>query len=285
MPTLLQLQSEPYWNDEQVTDALEWLGDQLCSILGVPRVSYGVKGNELHLRGSHRSQRWLLNSRFSTSRSYTVQSGLAPEFVNLCAGVDFKPATQAQMNTQSRRIYDAMRAGQLPEVREFFGTFDGKTVIGWDNVNKRDIISDDSHTWHWHAGLDRAKVQDRAVMIRILNTVLGDTMTPAQEAKLLADVAMARSLLHEGKRGAGLPDTAGGGTPIAYLTKQFFDAQAKLDSLLGEVGQLTVDMANLKEEVAAIKSAVDNIPAPGETVLSFEPVTLSGELRFENPTS
>ena len=285
MPSLLQLQAEPWWNAERVTPEVTWLGDQLCARTGRPRSAFGTKGDELHMKGAHRSQRWILNSVFCTNRTYTVQSGLTEAQKDEIAGIDFTPGSGSEMITQSRRIYNAMRAGLLNEVREFYGNIDGDQVVdGWDNIDDEKITSDASHLWHWHLTLDRKQLHNMDLMRRILSIVLGETMTltPAQETQLLGDTAQARSLLHDGKRGGGLAETAGGGVPIAYLPRMFHEVHSKLDAALREIGRMHVEMATLKNEILAIKTAVDAIPTGGETVLTLEPVTLSGELRFND---
>lgn len=285
MPTLLQLQSERWWNDEVVPPAVDWLGDQLCTETGRPRSAFGCKGDTLHMRGSHRSQAWLLNSRYATNRTYTVQSGLTVEQSNWCSGVDFTPGSPTRMIQQCKRIDSALRAGVLEEVREFYGNLDGdKIVDGWDNIANRAATSDSSHLWHWHLTLDRRYANTQSIMARILHIVLGDAMTlsTAQETKLVNDTTQTRSLLHDGKRGGGLAETSGG-VPIAWIVRQFSEVHAKLDSTLRQVGALTVEMANLKAEVLAIKAAVDAIPTTGTATVSLDPMALSGELRFGTP--
>lgn len=178
MATLSQLQAEPWWGREIVTPELDWLGDTICARTGRPRAAAGTKGDVNHLRGAHRSQEWILNSRYCTSRTYTVQSGLSGEQVRHIAGFDFTPGSGAAMLAQCRRLYAAVRDGRLEEVREFYGNVDGDQVVdGWDNVANRAATSDSSHLWHWHLTIDRRRLRDQALMERILATALGTTPT------------------------------------------------------------------------------------------------------------
>lgn len=212
-PTYAQLEAESWWNREIVTEAMDWLGDELCRRTGRPRVAAGTKGDRFHLRGAHRSQEWLLNSRYSTSRMYTVQPGLSGDQLRWVAGFDFTPGSDTQMIAQCKRLYQAMRSGLLDEVLEFYGNLGGdKVVDGWDNLRDRAASADDSHLWHWHISVDRRHCGSRALMERILTVALGDkpatpapapaptpapvedTMTPKQFLALLRDPAVAAEL-------------------------------------------------------------------------------------------
>jgi hypothetical protein len=187
MATLLQLQSEPWWGHEVVTTELDWLGDEMCRRTGQPRTAAGSKGNTSHLRGAHRSQEWILNSAFCTSRTYTVQSGLSGTQARHVAGFDFVPGAwgtsenRRRMVEQTSRLLAAMRAGELDEVRELFGTVDGRTVAGWNNVTNRAATSDSSHLDHWHLTIDRRQLRNRDLMERIVATALGDVADIEEE--------------------------------------------------------------------------------------------------------
>lgn len=175
MPTYAQLQAEPWWGREVVTAELDWLGDELCRHTGRPRVAAGTKGDRFHLSGAHRSQEWILNSRYATSRSYTVQAGLTAAQARHVAGFDFTPGGVGSMLTQSQRLMAAVRAGRLEAVRELYCNVDGDRVVdGWDNVRDRAATSDSSHLWHWHLGFDRRRMTDRRLMERVLAIALGD---------------------------------------------------------------------------------------------------------------
>ena len=175
MTTYAQLEAESWWGREIVTPELAWLGDELCRRTGRPRTAAGSKGNNLHLRGAHRSQEWILHSAYCTSRTYTVQSGLTSTQSRHIAGFDFTPGSAEQMIAQSKRLMAAVKSGQLEEVRELYGNVDGDQVVdGWDNLHNRAATSDSSHLWHWHLTLDRRHCADRALMERILAVALGE---------------------------------------------------------------------------------------------------------------
>lgn len=175
MATLAQLQAEAWWGREVVTPELDWLGDELCRRTGRPRDAAGTKGNVAHLRGAHRSQEWILKSRYCTSRTYTVQGGLTAEQLTHVAGFDFMPGSAAQMIAMCKRLDAALRAGGLEEIREFYGNTNGDQVVdGWDNLANRAATSDDSHLWHTHLSFDRRQLRNRSLMERVVAVMLGD---------------------------------------------------------------------------------------------------------------
>jgi hypothetical protein len=107
------------------------------------------------------------------------------------AGFDFTSGSVEDMIAQSKRVLAAMKAGRLNEVREFYGNVDGNQVVdGWDNVRDRAASSDSSHLWHWHLGIDRRHLTNKALMERILAIALGTKqpevpdMTPLQAQQL-----------------------------------------------------------------------------------------------------
>jgi hypothetical protein len=178
MVTYAELAAEPWWGREIVTPELDWLGDTLCTRLARPRGAAGSKGDNKHLAGAHRSQEWILASRYATSRTYTVQTGLTDVQARHIAGFDMVPGPWGSttnlrlMIEHTGRLLDACRSGRLPEVRELYGTLDGRTVVGWRNG--RPATSDDSHLEHWHLSLDRRECDNRALMERIVAIVFGE---------------------------------------------------------------------------------------------------------------
>lgn len=180
MATALQIQSEYWWQREIVTVELDWLGDELCRRTGQPRTAAGTKGNPAHLNGGHRSQEWILRSLYCTNRGYTVQPGLTAAQARHIAAIDFTPGVwgtarnRQLMVEQTGRLLAAMKAGELDELRELYGTVDGRTVTGWNNSGDRIVSSDLSHLDHWHGTIDRRHLTNRALMERIVAIALGD---------------------------------------------------------------------------------------------------------------
>lgn len=178
MATLLQLQAETWWGREVVTPEMVWLGNALCARYRRPLYAAGSKGDEFHLNGSHRSQEWIFNSRYCTNRLYTVQSSLTVAQLRHVAGFDFTPGSATLMVELCQRLDKALKAGQLEEVREFYGNVDGDLVVdGWNNVLDRAASSDSSHLWHFHLSIDRRLCDRQDVMEKIYTATTGEAVT------------------------------------------------------------------------------------------------------------
>lgn len=262
MPTLAQLQAEPWWGREIVTPELDWLGHTICARTSRPRVAAGTKGDQYHLRGAHRSQEWILNSRYCTSRTYTVQSGLTGEQARHIAGFDFTPGSATAMIAQSRRLYAAMRSGALEPVREFYGNVDGDRVVdGWNNVANRAATSDSSHLWHWHLTIDRRRLRDRALMERILAIALGEDDDMAAEDVWTVPIVSPGLDLNEPAgewlKQARLAARAASGDTAA-MRPVLTQMAAEVTALRGVVQDLTTALVGSESpDAAAILAGVD----------------------------
>lgn len=177
MPTYEQLQTESAWRQEVVTPELAWLVGALCDHFRVPRSNGGTKGDNRHLNGGHRSQRWILTSRYCTNRTYTVEAGLPALYQNDIAAFDVT-LPPAAMLTISRNADRATRAGQLEELVEWFGNLGGdQRVDGWDNIRNQVASSDSSHLWHFHGRIRRSLLRDMNTMRRIFAALTGTAPT------------------------------------------------------------------------------------------------------------
>jgi len=249
----VSITEEICWRREVVTSELAWLGDEMCRRTGQPATAAGDKGNTAHLRGSHRSQDWILHSVYCTNRTYTVQSGLAAEQLLHIAGFDFAPGewgtarNRELMIEQTGRLLAAMQAGLLDEVRELYGTVDGRTVTGWNNAENRVATSDDSHLDHWHLGFDRRHMTNRALMERIVSIALGDDMTPAEHNTLVATDARVRALINNTP--SAIYQIPGEKAPRSEPNKMY-------DALGAIAGQLTALQARPPVEPAPVDPAV-----------------------------
>ncbi|MFC6017807.1 hypothetical protein ACFP2T_16520 [Plantactinospora solaniradicis] len=260
MPSYSQLQAESWWGREITTAEIDWLGDELCRRTRRPRAAFGVKGDNKHLRGAHRSQEWIQRSRYATSRTYTVQAGLTATQQRHIAGVDFTPGSDSRMIAQCKRIYAAVHAGRLEEVREFYGNVDGNKVVdGWDNVRNRIASSDSSHLWHWHLTIDRRRCADRALMERILAIALGeddDMPLTTEDLDNVGDAVHNQVIGKTGVTFGKVLDTARVTLPAilanqqVLLGKDFVDEQAVVDGVLAGLGG-----ADLDDAATAIRAA------------------------------
>ncbi len=178
MPTYQQLNAESWWRAETVSPEMQEFGAQLCAALGAPKANFGCKGDNAsgHMRGGHRSQAWILNSRYCTSRTYTVEANLPSANANDIPAFDITPKTRDQMIALSHNADRATRSGGLEELVVWYGTFDGKTVVGFDNIRNALATSDLSHTWHLHGQIARWLTRNRAAFQKILAALLGQPL-------------------------------------------------------------------------------------------------------------
>jgi hypothetical protein len=265
MPTISQLRAEPWWDREIVTPELDWLGDELCRRTGQPRVAAGTKGNAAHLSGAHRSQEWILNSRWCTSRTYTVQSGLTEVQKRHIAGVDFTPGewgssrNRTLMREQAGRLVSALMAGRLVGVREVIGTLDGRTVVG-TRADGSTFRSDDSHLDHWHLTLDRRYCANRPLMERIVAVTLGDEedfMADVRQADWDALIWRIHALVNGGLTVAGGPTK---GSPVIL--------NVSLQTLGKKVDALATAVAGVDEAAAvALRAEFEEIDAAQQATL------------------
>lgn len=183
MPTDEQLRSEIWYLRETDTVELDSLADRLRKA----RCEVGTRGDNNHVYGGHRSQAWVLNSRFCTDRSNTVIPGLSGPAVNYIAALDWSHPDRKTFIQQCKRVYDAVRAGLLDGVTEFFGNINGdKVVDGWDNIDDTPASADSSHLDHGHITFDRRRLTDPALMTTLGNLILGENMiTDVQFKELL----------------------------------------------------------------------------------------------------
>lgn len=172
MVTLAQLQAEPWWGRETVPPALAALRTRLLNRWRLSGSAIGIKGDTAHLRGYHRSREWIRNSAYCVNRSYSVsetsnnRSGGDSRWI---AAMDITLPTP-QLLEVCRRLDQAVRAGRLEKVTEWYGNLGGDRIVdGYDNIRNRVASSDSSHLWHLHISFDRARVnEDHSDLYEIL---------------------------------------------------------------------------------------------------------------------
>jgi hypothetical protein len=174
VPSYAELQRESAWNREYLTDPMREFCDRIASGLGIPRVNVGSKGDNLHLNGGHRSQRWILTSRFCTNRTYTVWGGLPENLMDALGAIDITPKSKEQMLLICQRLDRAVRAGLIEEVVAWYGNVDGDNrVDGYDNIRNVLASSDSSHLWHLHITFNRWALAIKAVFDKLYNILMG----------------------------------------------------------------------------------------------------------------
>lgn len=163
MVTQAELESEDCYRDEIIPPELGYLGRNLRNHYELPAVSIGIRGDRKHLRGGHRSRRWLLESRFARNRNYTVtdhESNQHGGNANWVCAIDVS-LDSARLIAACYRLDKAVRAGTLEKVSEWYGNKDGdRRVDGYNNILNKVATSDDSHLWHLHITFLRGHAND-----------------------------------------------------------------------------------------------------------------------------
>lgn len=164
MATLLQLESEPWWNEESVPPTLNKLAVDLRAALHVPANDVGMRGDTAHLRGYHRSAAWVKNSTFCTNRSYSVSETAGnriPRDSNWVCAIDIGGMPQADLIAMCKRVDEAVRSGRFEKITEWYGNINGdQRVDGYDNIRNVLATSDSSHLVHLHLSFDRNRVAE-----------------------------------------------------------------------------------------------------------------------------
>jgi hypothetical protein len=176
MPTYTELNTEACWRAQFTPPALLSLAVSLRARYKQTGNTIGSPGDNRHLNGSHRSRRWIRESRFCNNRTYTVSSAddrAGDE--NWYSGIDIWPGSQTELLAMCKRLDAAVRAGELEEIAAWYGNIDGdQRVDGYDNILNRLASSDSSHLTHLHITFKRRYANDTAVMARVLVVLTGD---------------------------------------------------------------------------------------------------------------
>lgn len=179
-------QNDSRYRAERQPQALIDLGGRLKRAYGVGPGNFGIKGNEYHDSGFHRSQNWILFSPDSAhgTGDYSVQGtrnhGGDPD--NDCA-FDFTPKTwgtadnRAEMIRLTKRVRAAARANdsRLANWYEFAGTEDGVNVVTfYAQGGGSKTPFDKTHLDHLHGSKFRDNAEDD-------DTGLGDILLGVED--------------------------------------------------------------------------------------------------------
>lgn len=163
MPTYSELLEEKVWRDEKIPPALHGLRNALMAFYDLGPGAIGIRGDNRHLSGGHRSRNWLIVSRWATNRSYTVTETDGNKWggdgSEICA-MDIT-INRARLLKMCQWLDIAVRAGIVEKVAEWYGNTNGDMrVDGYNNIRNALATSDSSHLWHLHMTFDRGKVSD-----------------------------------------------------------------------------------------------------------------------------
>lgn len=256
MPTYDELDNEAAWRDEIAAPALARLADGLRREW--PGAQIGIRGDNRHLAGYHRSRRWIRESRFCTNDTYSVsrtagdRSGGDP---NWSCAVDLG-LTQSELHAVCRRLDEAVRAGRLEKITEWYGTFgDDLRVDGWDNIANRLASADSSHLTHLHMSFDRGRAnEDHTDLLAILTGEDMDTVLDHNTAWRLQEMLAGKETI------TVPPDKTIGATGFSEPNQP----QIQLNRLEVKVAELEVPAAapvDPQALVAALKPTLDAMEA------------------------
>jgi hypothetical protein len=162
MVTYLQLATEQCYRDETPVPALITLTGRLKTRYP-GMLEIGMRGDNEHLDGYHRSRRWVQQSQFCTNRFYSVsrtpgdQSGGND---NWYTAIDIG-APQQLLFQMCKRLDAGIRSGRFEKITEWYGNFgDDLRVDGYDNISNHLAISDSSHLTHLHMSFDRGRANE-----------------------------------------------------------------------------------------------------------------------------
>lgn len=187
MPTYDQLDNEAAWRAEFAAPAIARLAVRLRAHW--PGAEIGIRGDNHHLNGYHRSRRWIKESVHCTDRGYSVsrtagdRSGGDP---NWACAIDLGGIPQRDLHAVCKRLDAAVRAGRLEKITEWYGNFgDDGRVDGYDNISNKIASSDSSHMSHLHLSFDRGRAnEDHSDLFAIL---IGDDMSWTENLSAGAD--------------------------------------------------------------------------------------------------
>ena len=228
MATYAQLESEQVWHDQVVPPFMtSFLIVPLRNFYGLDANTCGAPGDNNHLYGRHRSADWDRTSRYCTNRAYGTTDprdhlGNQDWYRAVDIGIQGPTLWDA-----CHRLDTAVRAGELPEVAEWFGTFDGQTVVGW--FQGHPSSSDTSHLYHMHVGFWNEFANDFQVMQRVYNVVTGqeDDVANITDQDWQALIYRVEALIENRDTVAGGP-TAGQANALAA---KLAEIEAKVDGL------------------------------------------------------
>jgi hypothetical protein len=179
-----QLHAEPWWHEEIVPHALGRLADDVRAAFQLPRKFVGIKGNEEHLSGGHRSENWIRNSKFSEHKANdrTIRGQYGGGDPRWLAALDITFHSTAQLIEVCRRFDPAVRAGMCPTVTRWYGNLGNdqspgeQQVDGFDTVKRKVVRGDRSHLTHLHIEFARARANDDHS--GVLAALTGELMDP-----------------------------------------------------------------------------------------------------------
>lgn len=130
----------------------------------------GILGDRAHTYGYHRGRNYVSKGDYSVSLADDkMGDGEAASALDITLG-----PTAMRLVTQRLIAATNVKNPVLTKaVREFFGTTDGKTVVGRDVRTGRKVTSDSSHLWHVHISFFRRYATNQALLQQVASIITG----------------------------------------------------------------------------------------------------------------
>lgn len=284
-----ELDNEAVWRAEYEPPPLARHNARLRARYSLTKSQCGSKGDNRHLKGRHRSYNWCTQSAYCTNPSYGTTAARDKRGPRDALRATDLGLSGPRLWDACRRVDDAVRAGRLKGLAEWYGTFDGVTVVGWSNG--RPASSDRSHLTHGHFGYWNDSVEDEAFFDELFDVITGDDMAGWTEADIkaithrmnatvdMADInpfgdnlkpepnELARAIRRIESGTTKLVDLlakaieSGGGNLDTAAVLQRIDERAAEDAArdaaaAARIAELEADVARLEAELAAVPDAV-----------------------------
>jgi hypothetical protein len=208
-------------------------------------INSGVVGDSAHDYGYHRGRNYLPSSDYSV----TYPEDREGDGEAAC-GLDLSWSDAQWQYTVSQRLLNAANDSRMHACREFYGSVDGRNVVGYDYYEGRPGTSDDTHLWHIHLSILRKYSESDADLDGIAQVITaggsGDTLSDWFDMATTEDLKTAvRAVLNEGTA-QGQKDWAG-----------------TCEATLGTVQSIVNQNNALKAQVAALQATIDAMEAGG----------------------
>lgn len=254
---------------EYAPDAIDRLFKDIKA--GIPAALMGgILGDAAHTYGYHRGRNYV------SSNDYSVQLAADKQGDGEAASaLDLSWSTAQPQYDVSKRLLNAKNDSRITDViRSFFGSTDGKTVIGWDYQGQYAVSSDDSHLWHVHLSILRKYATDYSALAPVADVIIGQSsggdeeMVSRVSVDKGSDITLSAGEVVDIKWDKQVEDPggvfAGSGTPDKgdSLARLVLDGAHYISTLTFTAQDLALDQSVLSTVVFAEKDGTNTGQAP-----------------------
>lgn len=251
------------WELERAPESLALLQRQIKNAFGTQNV--WIKGDEAHTYGYHRSAA-TIRAYGDPASDYSIKLDLDRNAdANWLAAIDIA-VPQPQVIEISKRLHRAMKDHdpRVAQLREYYGTLDGKSVSGWDAPSHSFASSDDSHLTHVHMSFYRSRAGvDHSGLLAVITGQEDDDMNSVQDFRLkllFHNWAPTRSeWIAAGGDGAVYDLANRSGGAMNANAQAHTDTRGKLDALTQTVANMALELTRLSKALSDANDKLDNL--------------------------